>query len=47
MWSGVFRISLHMTMEEPQRGEDHTPEKYISIMDFSPLGLINKSKIKL
>ena len=47
IWSGVFRISLHMTLAEPKRGEDHTTEKYISIMDFSPLGQINKSETKL
>ena len=47
IWSGIFRTSLHMTLPEPQRGKYPTPEKYISIMDFSPLGQINKSIIKL
>ena len=41
-----FRSSLHMTLSEPQRGEDPTPEKYISIVDLSPLGQISQSKIK-
>ena len=45
--SGVFRTSLHKTLPEPQRGEDPTPEKYISIMDLSLLRQIIKSKIKL
>ena len=36
-----------MTLPEPQRGEDPTPEKYICFMDLSLLGQINKSKIKL
>jgi len=36
-----------MTLPEPQRGEDPTPEKYICIMDLSLLGQIIKSKIKL
>ena len=40
-----FRISLHMTLAEPQRGEDPKTEKYVSITDMSPLGQINKSKI--
>ena len=44
-----FRISLtlHVTLQEPQRGEDPTPDKYISLMDLSPPGQISKSKIKL
>ena len=42
-----FRTSLHMTLPEPQRGEDSTPEKYISIMNLLPPGQISKSKIKL
>ena len=36
-----------MTLQKPQRGEDPTPEKYITIMDLSPLGQINKSKKKI
>ena len=32
---------------EMWRGEDPTPEKYISIMDFPPLGQINKPNTKL
>jgi len=48
IWSGIFRTLLHMTLSEPhERDEDPTPEKYNIIMDFSPLGQINKSKIKL
>ena len=47
IWSSAFRTSLHMTLPEPQRGEDPTPEKYICIMDLSLLGQIIKSKIKL
>ena len=42
-----FRTSLHMTLPEPQRGEDPTPEKYICIIDSSLLGQIVRSKIKL
>ena len=43
--SGVFRTSHHMTLPEPQRSKDPTPDKYISIMDLSPLGQISESKI--
>ena len=36
-----FRTSLHMTLPEPQRGEDPKPENYIGIMDLSPLKNFN------
>ena len=45
--NGFFRTSLHLTLPKPQRGEDPTLKKHISIMDLSPLGHINNSKIKL
>ena len=35
-----FRTSLHMTLPEPQRGEDPTPEKYISIFYLMPVHFI-------
>ena len=40
-----FRNSLCMTLPEPQRSEDPTPEKYISIQNqnqqfISPQGLV-------
>ena len=39
-YGAVFFRSSRMTLPEPQRGEDPTPEKYISIMDLSPVGKI-------
>ena len=47
IWSGFVQTSLHMTLPEPQGSEDPTPEKYISILDLSPVEQINKSKIEL
>ena len=38
---------MHMNLAEPQRGEDPTAEKYITIIDLSPRGQIIKSKINL
>ena len=40
-------MTLHMTLSEPQRGADPTPQKYICIMDMSLPGQIIKSKKKL
>ena len=39
---GMARASVEVLRGE----EDPTPDKYITIMDLSPLGKINKSNIK-
>ena len=44
IWNGVFRISLHMTLDDPQRGEGPKTDNSLVLWTCRPLERLTNAK---